>query len=278
MGFPIACRILAAGNDLICSSRSPAPVNALVERGANSATSAGEAAESSEVVILSLPDDHAVESVTSSMLGSVEGRVVVDCSTISPQLAMTLHARVAEAGGSYLDAPVSGGPYGAAEGTLSVMVGGDAEALDRARPAIACFSGLVSHVGSPGSGQIVKLANQLVVGAQILALCEAAILVQRSGIDARQLHQVLIASTADSHMARTRFPVPGVVPTSPATNNWRPDFTTKLMAKDIDLVLAHAGTLGVSLASTEIVRSLLTASSSAGNDELDWSSFFEVLG
>ena len=226
---------------------------------------------------MSLPDNAVVESVVDSLVCCVAGRIVVDCSTISPKTAIDLQRRVSEARGEYLDAPVSGGPYGATAGTLSVMVGGDEAALEQARPAIESFAGLICHVGPPGSGQVVKLANQLVVGAQVLALSEAAVLVQRSGVDPAALHRVLVASTADCHMARTRFPVAGVVETSPATNDWRPDFTTRLMAKDLDIVLAHAGAVGAPVLSTGIVRALLAASSYAGNSDRDFSSFYDVL-
>lgn len=277
MGRPMARRILAAGHELTCTSRSPAPVRELAAEGARAADAPAEVVASSEITVLCLPDDDAVEAVVAQVMPVVSGRLVVDCSTVAPETERRLHALVRSAGGRYLDAPISGGPAGAAAGTLTVMAGGEADALDRARPALGAFAAEITHVGGPGAGQVVKLCNQLVVAGQMLGLCEAVLLAERSGVDPAAVHRVLVRSTGDCTMARTRFPVPGVVPTSPASNGWRPDFTTRLMAKDLDLALAHAGGSGTPLLVGPILRALLGASAHAGYEGADWSAFITVL-
>jgi 3-hydroxyisobutyrate dehydrogenase len=277
MGRPMARRILAADHELVCSSRSPAAVRELVAEGARAAGGPAEVVASSEITVLCLPDDEAVATVVAEAVPAVSGRLLVDCSTVAPETERRLHELVRSAGGRYLDAPISGGPAGAAAGTLAVMAGGEAGALDRARPALAAFAAEVTHVGGPGAGQVVKLCNQLVVAGQMLGLCEAVLLAERSGVDPAAVHRVLVHSTGDCTMARTRFPVPGVVPTSPASNGWRPDFTTRLMAKDLDLALAHAGGTSTPLLVAPILRALLGASAHAGFESADWSAFVNVL-
>src|SRR5439155_6963040 len=125
----------------------------------------------------------------------------------------------------------------AENGTLTLMVGGEAATLDRARPALEAFSGLIVHIGGPGMGQVVKLCNNLIYAAQMLGTAEATALAVANGVDLAKLHQVLVHSTGDCSAVRTRIPVAGVLPDSPASNGWKPGFTTDLMAKDLDLAL-----------------------------------------
>src|ERR1019366_3625096 len=132
------------------------------------------------------------------------------------------------------------GTAGARKGQLTLMVGGDVDTLAAARPAMDPFTGRLVHVGGPGMGQVVKLCNNLIYAAQMLATAEAAPLAVTSGVDMIKLHEVLVHSGGDCVAGRTRLPVPGVVPDSPASNGWRPGFMTDLMAKDLDLALAYS--------------------------------------
>jgi 3-hydroxyisobutyrate dehydrogenase len=172
---------------------------------------------------------------------------------------------------------LSGGSVGAENGTLTVMVGGDAAVLDAARPAIEPFASLIVHVGGPGVGQVVKLCNQLIYAAQMLAVAEATALAVKSGVDPRLLHEVGTHATADCVALRTRIPVPGVLPDSPASNDWAPGFMTDLMAKDVDLVLAYAARSNVPAFSAGVVRPVLGAASAAGFGREDFSALGKIV-
>jgi 3-hydroxyisobutyrate dehydrogenase len=212
------------------------------------------------------------------MLPALEpGKVVVDTSTIDPDVEREQHRRVSATGAGYLDGPLSGGTAGAQRGTLTVMVGGDERTLDSVRPALEPMSALVVHVGGPGMGQVVKLCNNLIYAAQMLATAEATALALKSGADPSQLLEVLTHSTGDCVAVRTRLPVAGVVADSPASNDWKPGFMTDLMAKDLDLALGYAARAGVPLASTATARQVLTAASSAGYGREDFSALSKVV-
>jgi len=152
-----------------------------------------------------------------------------------------------------------------AEGNTHPHGGGEASTLEKARPALDPFAGLVVHVGGPGMGQVVKLCNNLIYAAQMLATSEATALAVKSGVDLDKFHEVLVHSTGDCVAVRTRLPVDGVVPDSPASNGWRPGFMTDLMAKDLDLALAYGAGVGVPLATTATARQALTAATTAGS-------------
>ena len=144
-------------------------------------------------------------------------------------------------------------------------------------PALDPFAGLIVHVGGPGMGQVVKLCNNLIYAAQMTATAEATALAVRSGVDMAKLYEVLTHATGDCVAVRTRLPVPGVVPESPASNGWQPGFMTDLMAKDIDLALAYAARSGVPVATTAAARQLLTAASTAGYGREDFSAGAKVV-
>ena len=212
-----------------------------VALGAIDGGSPAAVARASDIVILCVPSSPQVAEVVDAMLPELgAGTVVVDCSTIDPEVERAQHQRVTATGAGFLDAPLSGGTAGAERGTLTLMVGGDAATLETARPALEPFAGLIVHVGGPGMGQVVKLCNNLIYAAQMLATSEATALALTSGVDLAKFLEVLEHSTGDCVAVRTRLPVAGVVPESPASNGWRPGFMTDLMAKDLDLALAYA--------------------------------------
>ncbi|MBX6388108.1 MAG: NAD(P)-dependent oxidoreductase [Frankia sp.] len=273
----MARRLLAAGHHVVCASRSAGPVREIAALGAEAMPTAADVAARSEVVLLCLPDDEAVRQVVTQCLPAVRGRTIVDHSTVGPDTEAELGRLVTEAGGNYLDAPVSGGPQGVEAGTLAVMVGGDKRVYEAVRPVIEAYASHVALVGGIGAGQVVKLCNQLLVCAQLLALAEVAEIAERSGVDPAALHDVLCRSTGDSFIARSRFPVPGVVPHSPASNDWRPDFTTALMRKDIELAWAHGSRVGAPPLSALRVRDLLAENVRSGNAGLDFSSFAALV-
>jgi 3-hydroxyisobutyrate dehydrogenase len=278
MGLPMTRHLVEAGHDVTVASRSRGPVETAVAFGATDGASPAEVAAGAEVVFLCVPNSPQVAEVVEAMLPVLkEGVIVVDCSTIDPDIERQQHRLVAATGARYLDAPLSGGTAGAQKGTLTLMVGGDDGTLKAARTAMDPFAGLVVHVGGPGMGQVVKLCNNLIYAAQMTATAEATALAVKSGVDPDKLFEVLTHATGDCVAVRTRLPVPGVVPDSPASNGWNPGFMTDLMAKDLDLALAYGAAAGVPLATTAAARQLLTAASTAGYGREDFSSVAKVV-
>ncbi len=278
MGLPMTRHLLEAGHKVTVSSRSPGPVARAESLGAAVASSPAEVAAAADVVVLCVPSSPQVVEVVTDMLPMLQsGQVVVDCSTIDPDVERAQHERVRDTGAAFLDAPLSGGTAGAENGTLTLMVGGEADTLASTRQALEPFAGLIVHVGGPGMGQVVKLCNNLIYASQMLATAEATALAVRSGVDIAKLHEVLVHSTGDCVAVRTRLPVPGVLVDSPASNDWRPGFMTDLMAKDLDLALAYGARAGVPLSSTAVARQVLTAASTAGYGREDFSALAKVV-
>ena len=278
MGLPMVRHLLEAGHQVTVASRSPGPIDLAVSLGATEGAGPAEVAGAAEVTFLCVPSSPQVVDVVAAMLPALgPGMTVVDCSTIDPEVARSQHALVTASGAGFLDAPLSGGTAGAVAGTLTLMVGGDEVTLERVRPALDPFAGRIVHVGGPGMGQVVKLCNNLIYAAQMLATAEATALAVKSGVDPGKFHQVLSNATGDCVAVRTRLPVPGVLAASPASNGWKPGFMTDLMAKDLDLALAYGVGVGVPLTSTALVRQVLTAATVAGYGREDFSSLAKVV-
>jgi 3-hydroxyisobutyrate dehydrogenase len=278
MGLPMTRNLLAAGHQVTVASRSRPPIEAAVALGATEAATLTDLVSASEVIVLCVPNSPEVVEVVDGLLPALgPGQLVIDCSTIDPDVERAQHQRVTATGARYLDGPLSGGTVGAEKGTLTVMVGGDPETLDGVRPLLEAVAGLVVLVGGPGMGQVVKLCNNLIYAAQMVATAEATALAVRSGVDMAKLLEVLLHSTGDCVAVRTRLPVPGVLADSPASNGWKPGFMTDLMAKDLDLALAYGARAGVPLTTTATSRQVLTAASTAGYGREDFSALAKIV-
>jgi 3-hydroxyisobutyrate dehydrogenase len=278
MGLPMTANLLRAGHQVSVMSRSRGPVDAALALGASDGGTLRDLAASSEVIILCVPNSPQVVEVVDGLVPGLQpGTVVIDCSTIDPDVERAQHEKVRSTGARYLDGPLSGGTVGAEKGTLTVMVGGEAATLDEIRPLLEAVAGLVVHVGGPGMGQVVKLCNNLIYAAQMVATAEATALALRSGVDMAKLLEVLLHSTGDCTAVRTRLPVAGVIADSPATNEWKPGFMTDLMAKDLDLALTYGAKAGVPMTSTATARQVLTAASTAGYGRQDFSALARVV-
>jgi len=278
MGLPMTRHLLAAGHEVTVASRSRPPIDAAVAAGAREGADVRAVVAASEITILCVPDSPDVVEVIDAALPALgPGKVMVDTSTIDPAAEREQHARVAAAGASYLDAPLSGGSIGAERGILTVMVGGEAAVLDVARPAIEPFAQLIVHAGGPGVGQVVKLCNQLVYAAQMLAVSESCTLAVKEGVDLEVVYEVMTHATGDCNAIRTRIPFEGARPDTPASNGWKPGFMTALMAKDVDLVLREAARAGVPVSSAELVRPVLAAAVDAGYGREDFSALGKVV-
>jgi 3-hydroxyisobutyrate dehydrogenase len=278
MGLPMSRHLVKAGHAVTVASRSRGPIDAAVAFGAAEGDGPAEVVAGSDVTILCVPNSPEVVGVIDAALPHLrEGKTLVDCSTIDPEVERAQHERVDATGAGYLEAPLSGGTVGAENGTLTLMVGGDEAVLETARPALDPFAGLIVHVGGPGMGQVVKLCNNLIYAAQMLATAEATTMAAKAGADLRKLHEVLVHATGDCVAVRTRIPFEGVLPDSPASNDWQPGFMTDLMAKDLDLAIAYAARARVPLFTSGMVRQLLGAASEAGFGREDFSALGKVV-
>jgi 3-hydroxyisobutyrate dehydrogenase len=278
MGLPMVRHLLGAGHDVTVASRSRPPIDAAIAAGARDGVDPGAVVAASDITLLCVPDSPDVVEVIDAALPALgAGKTVVDTSTIDPEVEREQHERVSATGASYLDAPLSGGSIGAERGTLTVMVGGEAAVLATARPALEPFAQLIVHAGGPGFGQIVKLCNQLVYAAQMLAVSEACALAVKEGVDLNVVHEVMTHATGDCNAIRTRIPFEGARPDTPASNGWKPGFMTALMAKDVDLVLRESARVGIAASSAELVQPVLAAAVEAGYGREDFSALGKIV-
>ncbi|MCY4639918.1 MAG: NAD(P)-dependent oxidoreductase [Chloroflexi bacterium] len=264
MGLPMVRNLLEAGWEVVAWNRSPAPLAEAVGAGATPASSAAEVTARARVVFLCLTASADVEEV---MLGAggVAGElrpdtVVVDMSTISPSVTRRLSGVLAGRGATLLDAPVSGGEQGAVAGTLSIMVGGPREALERVRPLLEILGETITHCGPVGSGQTVKLCNQVAVALNNLAMAEALLLCAASGVDPRVMLAAITRGAAGSWQLSNLGP-------RILERDFTPGFKVSLQQKDLRLALEASSELSVPLAGTSLVHQLFAAVERRGYGE-----------
>ena len=210
MGMPMSKRLLKAGFFLTVHNRSRGKVEELAQQGAHQASSPAEVTRSSDIVLTCLPDVSTVETVFLGENGIVPaarpGQILVDHSTVSPSTSRQLAQAADGKGSSFLDAPISGGEERATDGTLSLMVGGDQDTFERARPVFEAFGENIRHVGSTGSGSVVKLINQLLCGVHSLAAAEALLLGAKAGANPQTMLEILATSWGTSFMLSRNGP------------------------------------------------------------------------
>ncbi|WP_201864364.1 NAD(P)-dependent oxidoreductase [Microvirga soli] len=252
MGREMALNLLKAGFAVCAYDVRKEAVDDLVTQGATGAESPADAARDADIVISMLPDTPQVEEIVYGEGGVLasppRGRLLVDMSTISPVAVRRMHADLKAAGVEFLDAPVSGGPVGAKNASLSIMVGGDRDAFRRAEPYFQAMGTTITYVGEAGAGQTIKLCNQLVCGINLQAICEALALGRASGVDLDQLRNVLLGGSAASWMLDKLGPA---MIAGDASAGFRID----LMLKDLRLVQEQALSLSVPLPGTSLVTS-----------------------
>ena len=273
MGGAIARNLLKAGHELVVHNRSQAVVDELVALGAVRATTPAEVAAQVEFVFTNLPDSPDVEKVVLGEHGIIEGAhpglIYVDNSTIKPETARMVYDRLKEAGVAALDAPVSGGDVGARNGTLTIMVGGDAAAFERASALFPAMSKAWVLVGGAGAGQIAKACNQIIVGAQMVGLAEALITAQKAGVDPLKMVEAIKGGAAQMWTL-------DVKPPRLFAGNRGPGFKAHMQHKDLGIILDTARTYGIPLPMTAIVMQLYTAMLEQGNGQLDNSAIISV--
>jgi len=253
MGQGMSRNLVQAGFEVTVWNRTAAKTEPLVALGARAAVSPAAVAAACNIIIICVSDTPDVEAVITGpngvIAGAAAGSLVIDCSTISPTVTQKLATLLAEHGVAMLDAPVSGGSEGAAKGTLSIMVGGEARDFERALPVLQAMGKKITHVGGHGAGQTVKLVNQILVVGHALAMSEALLFAQAGGVNLRTALTAVEAGAAGSWMLSNRGP-------QILERDWRPGFTIDLQQKDVRLVLAAADDLGVPLPGTGLIFQL----------------------
>ena len=231
MGGPMSANLARAGHAVAGFD----PVAPMPE-GITAAASAAEAAAGAEVVVTMLPDGATLRSVAAEVIAAMRpGAVLLDCSTVDVESARAVAAQAQAAGLGALDAPVSGGVGGAAAGTLTFMVGGDAAAFETARPLFDVMGARAVHCGASGNGQAAKICNNMILGATMAVTCEAFALADKLGLDRQAMFDVVSTSSGSSWSMNAYCPAPGIGPSSPADNGYKPGFAAELMLKDLRL-------------------------------------------
>ena len=278
MGAPMSSNLIRAGHQVHGFDLVPAACHEAAANGVNIAASAAEAAARAEVLITMLPTaKHVLAAYPELLAAAKPNTLFLDSSTIDVESAREAH-RLAEAAGMQpLDAPVSGGMIGAEKATLTFMLGGEATAVERARPILAAMGKNIVHCGGPGNGQAAKICNNMVLGISMIATCEAFLLAEKLGLSAQSFYDVASTSSAQCWALTTNCAVPGPLPTSPANRDYAAGFATSLMLKDLRLARDAGQTTGTPLALGQAAEALFTQSEQAGNGPRDFSAIINYL-
>jgi 3-hydroxyisobutyrate dehydrogenase-like beta-hydroxyacid dehydrogenase len=272
MGQPMGMNLLKAGFPLTVWNRTISRANELVAMGAKLGQSPKEVAAASDVLITIVSDPPALESVlwgsnagdTGALSGLKSGSTYIDSSTVSPTLARKIARACSERGVRFLDAPVTGGDWGAKKGELVFMVGGDADVLKSVEPVLSVLGKKWFHLGPHGAGQTIKLAMNMILALQVDALAEAVALVTRAGLNPENLVEVMQSSMARSGVLDVKAP-------NLVKGEYKPSFPLRLMHKDLSLALELANQIGVALPATAAARETYNYVKGAAKEDLDYS-------
>lgn len=274
MGNPMAGNVLKAGFPFTVFDRNPAAMSNLVAAGARKVGSAQEVVDQSEVVLTCLPASPDVEALYLDAGGLVErarpGTILIDLSSVLPSTPRKIEPRARARGVHFLEAPVSGGVTGARAATLAVMVGGDAEVLERVRPVLRAIGPNIFHVGPVGAGNTVKAINNMMASVNSLAMMEGLVVGLKAGLDAMTIYEVVKASSGGSK-ALERIPA-NIVP-----RNFAPGFKVQLMNKDLETFNTIAKELHVPVSFANVAQRYQQAALAAGLGEEDTTSAFRVI-
>jgi 2-hydroxy-3-oxopropionate reductase len=276
MGRPMAKNLLRRGFGLVVHSRSPGPAEELVAAGAERAQSPAEVAQRTQRIVTMLPDSADVERVLEGEGGAFgalqPGTILVDTSTIAPAVARRLATAARAKGAWLLDAPVSGGEVGAINASLSIMVGGEAEAFEAARPILDAMGNpeRVIRIGESGAGQLCKVCNQLVIGGALAAVSEAFALARKAGVDPVKVRQALLGGFAASRVLEVHGE-------RMLERNWKPGFRARLYAKDLRIASQTLAEHGTPAPVSAVVTQLVNAMVAQGRGEDDYAALATVL-
>jgi 2-hydroxy-3-oxopropionate reductase len=272
MGRPMAMNLLKAGHSLTLWNRTPSRAAELVAAGATLAKTPCEVASSSDLLLSIVSDPPALEEVlwghggqNDGALGGLRsGSIYIDSSTVSPTMARKIAASCAERQASFLDAPVTGGDWGAREGNLVFMIGGDRNTLREVEPILGVMGKKWFHLGPNGAGQTIKLAMNAILALQVGAMAEALALVEKAGLQGEQLVEVMQSSMARSGVLDVKSPLM-------LKGDFKPSFPLRLMHKDLGLALELGNQLGVALPSTAVAREVYNYVKGEAKEDLDYS-------
>jgi len=276
MGKPMAGHLVTRGHHVTVHSRSQGPVDELVGAGATAVSTPAEVAKHSDIVITMLPDTADVDLVLMGpkgvLAGLKRGSIVIDMSSISPVEMRRLAKAVAAAGGTMLDAPVSGGEIGAINGTLSIMVGGSEEAFNRVKPILEAMGNpeRIVRIGESGAGQVCKVCNQIAIGGALAGVSEAFALAKKAGVDAARVRQALLGGFAASRVLEVHGE-------RMLNDNYVPGFRAKLYQKDLRLAGEASTANGVPMPATAVVTQLIDTLVASGCGDLDYAAMATVV-
>lgn len=273
MGLPMAKNLLRAGFSMVVHNRSQKPVSELVALGAEAASSGRDVAERSDIVITMLPDSPDVREVLLGKGGVIEGArkgtVVIDMSTISPQVSMEIAKALASRGVEMLDAPVSGGQSRAIDGSLSIMVGGRKETLEMCMPLFKVLGKVIVHVGENGAGETVKLCNQVICALNIVSICEGMVLCKKAGVDVVKMVEVVSGGLGASNIISSLAP-------KIINGDMEPGFKLRLQQKDIRLALQLAEGLKLPLPASGLAHQIFRIAEAKGLGESGTQALFKA--
>jgi 3-hydroxyisobutyrate dehydrogenase len=278
MGGGMAANLARAGHDVRAFDLSAEALGRAESAGCLAAPTAAEAADGAEAVITMLPSGAHVAQVYETLLDAVpRTAILIDCSTIDVATARRLAEAARAKGLAAVDAPVSGGIAAANAGTLTFMVGGSAEGFARAEPFLSDMGKAVIHAGANGAGQAAKVCNNMLLGATMIATCEAFLLAGRLGLDPQTFYDISSVSSGQSWSMTSYAPLPGVGPETPADHDYQGGFAAALMLKDLRLAMAAAGDTGVQAPIGTRAAELYEAFVANGNSATDFSGIIRML-
>jgi 3-hydroxyisobutyrate dehydrogenase len=281
MGVPMSANLVTAGHSVTGFDLSDDARGAAAENGVIVVDSIADAVADADFVFTMLPAGaHAREVITGDdgvFASAPQTALVVDSSTIDIDTARELHAAAAQGGFTFLDAPVSGGVSGAAAGTLTFMLGGDAAAVERATPVIEVMAGTIVHCGGPGNGQAAKITNNMMLAICLQATCEGSVLAERLGLDSKTFQQLATVSSGDSWALRTWYPIAGVVDSAAVNRDFAGGFSTALLRKDVGLALQAGEATGTDLTFAAAVADRLDTLVENGWSDQDCSILVKLL-
>ncbi len=278
MGAPMAANLLRHGHSVTGFDLSDASRQAAAQQGLTIAQNADAAVRGAEIVITMLPAGKHVLSVYNTLVDAAPKHALfIDCSTIDVASARSAHGVAQAAGMASLDAPVSGGTGGAAAGTLTFMVGGEADAFATAEPVLAAMGRRIVHCGGAGAGQAAKICNNMILGISMIAVSEAFVLAEKLGLSHQALFDVASTASGQCWSLTTYCPVPGPVPASPANRDYQPGFATALMLKDLRLAQEAAKSSGAQTALGRHAAEIYAAFEEAGEGGKDFSAIINSV-
>lgn len=279
MGGGMAANLVQAGHEVHAFDLSAEALARAADHGCKAHTAVREAVAGAEAVVSMLPNGAIVEQVyTAEVIGHAPTTaLLLDCSTIDVATARKVTEAAATAGYTMVDAPVSGGIAAATGGTLTFMVGGSNEAFAKAEPILAAMGKAVIHAGASGAGQAAKICNNMILGATMIATCEAFALADKLGLNLQTFFDISSKASGQSWSMTSYCPVPGVGPQSPADNNYEGGFAAALMLKDLKLAMEAARGAGAQVPMGARAEELYEAFAAAGHGGLDFSAIIKTL-